>query len=109
MSKIAELVKFVELQKSLPGRMHAAARAVEDAERHLAQLLTLRAAGHSVKGNEIAVARMAQSRALRDAEDLRRIQSALPAMLPLGGDASLAEGERAANQTWPGARKVQCA
>ena len=104
MSKPTEASKFAALEKSLPNRIRAAAQEVADAERHLAQVLTKRAAGEPVRGAQVAVARMALARALRDAEDLRRIQGALPAMLGQARDTTPEEGERATNQTWPGAK-----
>ena len=61
--------------------MRLAARAVAQAEQRLAEALTLRAAGQAQKRSEVAVARMTLDRAVRDAEDLQRIQAALPALL----------------------------
>ena len=94
--------KLVALEQSLPSQMQAAARAVSEAEQGLARVLTLRAAGEAVKGVEISVARMALARALRDAEDLRMIQSVLPAMLEQVCDAKPVESIHAARQAWTG-------
>lgn len=79
--KAVELSQLAALQQSLPDRMRLAARAVAEAELRLAEILTLRAAGQTLRRSEIAVARMALDRALRDAEDLQRIQSALPDLI----------------------------
>jgi hypothetical protein len=79
--KNAEISRLAALQHSLPERMRVAARTVAQAERHLAEVLTLRAAGQEFTRSEIAGARMALDRAVRDAEDLQRIQAALPEML----------------------------
>jgi hypothetical protein len=73
--------KLAELSRSLPEQIHAAAQAISIAERDLADVLTLRATGHAVKGSKISAARMALARALRHAEDLQRIRGALPAAL----------------------------
>ena len=104
MSKDVEISKLAELQKSLASRMYAAAHALSDAEQRLAHVLTLRAAGEPINGAEISVARMALSRALRNAEDLQRIQSVLPAMLEQARDARPAETSHAAEQAWTGER-----
>ena len=104
MSKPTETSKLAALEKSLPDRIRAAAREVSIAEQHLAQILTTRAAGEPVRGAGVAVARMALARAQRNAEDLQRIRNALPAMLEQARDTARLEGERAANQTWPGAK-----
>ena len=109
MSKPTEASKLAALEKSLPSQIREAAHEVSIAEQHLAQVLTLRAAGEPIKGADISIARMALSRALRDAEDLGRIESALPAMLELERDTAPAESGHAAQQTWTGARNVQCA
>ncbi|MEK6245366.1 MAG: hypothetical protein AABM33_12810 [Pseudomonadota bacterium] len=83
MNKAPEASKLAlaALIKALPGQIHAAALAVSVAERRLAHVLTLRATGQTMKASELAVARMALARTNRDAEDLRRIQSVLPASL----------------------------
>jgi hypothetical protein len=79
--KSIEISQLATLQHSLPGKMRQAAIAVAEAEQRLAEVLTLRAAGEKPKRSELAVARMTLDRAMRDAEDLERIQAALPAML----------------------------
>src|SRR6185436_430468 len=81
MNETVEVTKLLELQESLPGRVQAAAQVVRDAELRLAQVLTKRAAGKSTGSSEVGGARMALSKALRDADDLQRVQSVLPAML----------------------------
>jgi hypothetical protein len=80
-SNIPEASQLAALAKALPGRIQAAALAVSIAERRLAHILTMRATGQVLKASMLAVARMAVARTLRDAEDLQRIQSALPALL----------------------------
>ena len=102
MSKAVEESRLASLEKSLPSQVRAAAHEVSIAEQQLAQFLTLRAAGEPVKRAEISVARMALARTLRNAEDLRRIQGALPAMRELARDTARAESGHAALQTWPG-------
>ena len=109
MSHVVNVSKLAELLQSLPSQIGAAACAVADAEQRLARILTLRAAGQPVKASDVSVARMALCRALRDAEDLRRIESALPAMLEPVRDATRPERMRAAQQAWSGVRDVQCA
>jgi hypothetical protein len=81
MDKAVEHLQLVALQQTLPEKMRVAARAVAQAERQLAKVLTLRAAGREFRRSEIAGARMALDRAIRDAEDLQRIQAALAEML----------------------------
>lgn len=81
MTNTPEASKIAALAKALPGQIHAAAHAVSVAERRLAHVLTLRATGHTMKASELAVARRALARTQRDAEDLQRIQSVLPALL----------------------------
>ena len=76
-----DVAKLGAFAVALPGRIHAAAQAVEAAERQLARVLVLRATGHTLKNSALAVARMALARAQRDLEDLQRIQGALPALL----------------------------
>jgi hypothetical protein len=76
-----ELSQLTVLQESLPDRTRAATRAVAHAELRLAEILTLRAAGQSFRRSEIAGARMALDRALRDAEDLQRIEAVLPELI----------------------------
>jgi hypothetical protein len=73
--------KLVELSRALPGQIHAAVQAISLAERRLAEVLTLRATGQTVKRSQIATARMALARAQRDAEDLQSIQSVVPSLL----------------------------
>lgn len=70
-----------ELARALPALILAAAKAVPIAEQRLGYILALRAAGQPLKGSDISSARMALARALRDAEDLQRIQSVLPLIL----------------------------
>ena len=106
MSKPTEASKLAALEKSLPSQICEAAHEVSIAEQHLAQVLTLRAAGEPIKGADISIARMALGRALRDAEDLGRIQGILPAMLELECDTARAENGHAAQQTWTGASVV---
>ena len=101
-----EALKLAALEKSLPGRILAAAHEVTVAEQQLAQLLTLRAAGERIKRAEIAVARMALARTLRNAEDLQRIQEILPAMQEQARDTARAENSRAVPQSWTGATAV---
>ena len=104
MTKPTEASNLAVLENSLPNRIRAAAHEVSIAEQHLGQVLALRAAGETIKGADISVARMALARALRNAEDLRRIQDVLPAMRKSTDDTARAESAHAAQQTWPGAR-----
>ena len=106
MIKPTEASKLETLEKSLPNRIRMAAHEVSIAEQHLAQLLTLRAAGETVKGAEIAVARMALARTLRNVEDLGRVQSVLPAMLEQAHDTKPAASTRAARPARTGERVV---
>lgn len=109
MDETLEVSKLLELQKSLPERAHAAAQAVRHAEQRLALVLIRRAAGQAIKGFEVAVARMALSKALRDAEDLQRIQSTLPAMLELARGAPQGRSDASVLQIRTGAREAQSA
>jgi phage terminase Nu1 subunit (DNA packaging protein) len=73
--------KLAALAEALPGQIRAAAQAISLAERRLADVLTLRATGQEVKASALASARMALARTQRDAQDLQRIQDALPVLL----------------------------
>jgi hypothetical protein len=78
---MVEAENYEALQRALPARLQAAALALAHAERRLGQLLALRAAGQAFRRSEIAGARMTLDRARRDADDLQRIQAALPELL----------------------------
>ena len=106
MSTVIEESKLAALENALPDLIRAAAQEVSLAEQCLAQALALRAAGERIKRAEISVARMALTRALRDADDLRRIQSVLPEMRELARAAARADSGRAVQQTWTGAKVV---
>ena len=80
-SKAAEATKLAELHQRLPQLFQSAEQIVSAAQQRLAQLLALRAAGVPVRRSEVGTARMAHSRALRDLDDLRKVQAELPAML----------------------------
>jgi len=99
MNETVEVTKLLELQESLPSRVQAAAQAVRDAELRLAQVLTKRAAGKSTGSSEVGGARMALSKALRDADDLQRVQSVLPAMLESARGEPRVRNVSALNQT----------
>ena len=95
MTEAMELLsRLAALEKALPGRIRAAVHAVSIAGQHLARVLALRAAGQSVKATEISIARMALSRARRDAEDLQRMREILPAMFEQALDAPAGEQKK---------------
>jgi hypothetical protein len=80
-SKAAESSKLADLQQRLPQLFRSAEQIVSETQQRLAQLLALRAAGVPVRRSEVGTARMAHSRALRDLEDLRKVEAELPALL----------------------------
>ena len=81
MTRAAEIARLQELQQSLPRRFQEATQAVSDTEQDLARLLAMRTAGLDVRGSQVATARMAHARALRDLDDLRKMQAVLPDLL----------------------------